>query len=130
MNIKINSMIWGLDIRLTETLVMLAYADHADPQGGGISPAVSAIAARTGLCRSTVRAITRRLVRRGCLVLPAPALHRTQDGVPQVQVDGHAPDGARRFFIPLPAQAISTCTGHDAGSIHPAVASIVKNGNT
>lgn len=112
MDIKINSMIWGLEIRLNETLVMLAYADYADQQGGGISPAVRAIAAKTGLCPSTVRAITRRLVRRGCLV-----------------PDGRAPGGTRRFFIPLPAQAISACTGHDGGSIHPAVASIAKNGN-
>jgi hypothetical protein len=91
MHIKIASMIWGLEIGLNEKLVLLAYADHADQQGGSISPGVKTIASKTGYCRRSVQLITRRLERRGCLVR-----------------DGRGPGGTNRYFIPLPGEPVSS----------------------
>ena len=90
-------MVWDLKIGRDEKLVLLAYADHVNQEGGSIYPAVETIAEKTGYCQRFVQALTRRLEKAGYLV-----------------PDGHGPHGTNRYRIPITGDAISTPVQNEA----------------
>lgn len=67
MSIKIMAQVWDLDLSPTEKLILLAYTDHADHDGGNIYPAVKTIATKTGLSERSVQLMTRSLEKKGYL---------------------------------------------------------------
>jgi hypothetical protein len=90
MSALIMGMVWELELPRDEKLVLLAYADHANPSGGSIFPSVATIAHKTGYSRRSVQAITRRLERAGYLV-----------------AQGCGPHGTNRYHIPVCKGAVS-----------------------
>lgn len=72
------------DIDPTDKFVLIAYADHADNDGGSIFPAVQSIADKTGYTTRTVQRATHNLESMGLLVL-----------------DGVGPHGTHRWAIDL-----------------------------
>jgi hypothetical protein len=76
--------VWDMDLPRDHKFVLLAYADHADHDGGSIYPAVNSIAKKTGYGARSVQAITRELEAAGRLV-----------------PDGKGPHGTRRWRMPL-----------------------------
>jgi len=69
MSAKIMGMVFDLDLPVGEKLVMLAYADHADHQGGSIFPSTALICKKTGYSESQVRRIVKSLEQKKLLVL-------------------------------------------------------------
>jgi hypothetical protein len=68
MSVKIMHMVWDLELDQKEKLVLLAYADCADHDGGSIHPAVVTIAKRTGYSERSIQRHTRLLEKRGWLI--------------------------------------------------------------
>ena len=68
MSVKIMGLVWDLDIPQNEKFVLLAYADHADHDGGNMFPAVSTVARKTGYSERSIQRTTRTLVEKGYLV--------------------------------------------------------------
>lgn len=69
MSVKAMAAVWDMEIKdPAEKFVLLAYADHADHQGGSIYPAVATIAQKTGYDERSVRRIAHRLVESGRLI--------------------------------------------------------------
>lgn len=62
MSVKAMAWVWDQDISRDEKFVLLAYADHADHEGGNIFPAVSSIAKKTGYSKRSVQKITKILI--------------------------------------------------------------------
>jgi streptogramin lyase len=60
-------VIFNLDIEPSYTLILLAYARHADKNGGSIFPSKNRIAFMTGFTRRYVRFVTHELVEMGLL---------------------------------------------------------------
>lgn len=86
MSIKVMALIYEADLPRDEKTILQAYADHADPSGRNIFPAVERIAWKTSYCERSVQRITRKLEERGVLV-----------------PDGVGPHGTNRYRIPLEA---------------------------
>ncbi len=68
MSVKVMGLVWDLKISREEKFILLAYADHADHEGGSIFPAISTIAEKTGYSERSVQRITRKLETSGYLV--------------------------------------------------------------
>jgi hypothetical protein len=68
MSVKIMNMVWDMEMDKDEKLVLLAYADCADNNGGSIYPAVSTIAKKTGYSQRSIQRHTRSLEKHGWLV--------------------------------------------------------------
>lgn len=90
MSVKVMGAVWDLKIGRDEKFILLAYADHADHNGGSIYPAVSTIAEKTGYSERSVQSITRILEERGILI-----------------PDGQGPRGTNRWRIPMRGGEIS-----------------------
>ncbi len=58
MSVKIMGMVWDADIPRALKFVLLAYADHADHDGGNVYPSYDLIARKTGYDRRQVIRIT------------------------------------------------------------------------
>jgi hypothetical protein len=84
MSVKVMGFVWDLELQSNLKLVLLAYADHADHDGGSIYPAVGTVARKTGYSEREVQRLTRELETSGRLVS-----------------DGSGPSGTRRWRIPL-----------------------------
>jgi DnaD/phage-associated family protein len=68
MSVKVMGLVWDLKISREEKFILLAYADHADHDGGSIFPRVSTIAEKTGYSERSTQRITRLLEDSGYLV--------------------------------------------------------------
>ncbi len=68
MSVKVMGLVWDLKISREGKFILLAYADHADHEGGSIFPAISTIAEKTGYSKRSVQRITRLLEESGHLV--------------------------------------------------------------
>ncbi len=77
MSAKIMGMVFELPIAADEKLVLLAYADNADQDGGNIWPAILTIGKKTSYSRRSVQYITRRLEKMGLLVPDGEGMHGT-----------------------------------------------------
>src|SRR3990167_3511040 len=84
MSVKIMGLIWDLDLESNKKFVLLAYADHANHEGGSIWPAVNTIVKKTNYHERSVQRITRELEESGYLV-----------------ADGEGPKGTNKWRIPL-----------------------------
>ncbi len=93
MSVKVMNMVWdmpcpqeinGEEFRSAEKFVLMAFADHADDEGGRIWPSMATIARKTGYDERTVQRRVRLLEKMGLLL-----------------EDGKAPRGTRRWRIPL-----------------------------
>jgi hypothetical protein len=60
--------VFGLELSPSERLVLLAYADHANDDGGSVRPSHARIAWKTDLSERRVREITQKLIDDGILV--------------------------------------------------------------
>lgn len=60
--------VWDQDMPTKEKFVLLAYADHADHEGGSIFPANATVAKKTGYSVRAIQRITRRLEESGFLI--------------------------------------------------------------
>ncbi len=70
MSVKVMGLVWDAPLSSpSEKLVLLAYADKADHEGGRIFPSVSTMVRVTMLCERSVRSITKKLIDDGLLVL-------------------------------------------------------------
>lgn len=68
MSVKAMSAVWDMPMKdAAAKFVLLAYADHADHEGGSIYPAVSTVSQKTGYDERSVRRITHRLIKTGYL---------------------------------------------------------------
>jgi hypothetical protein len=68
MSIKQMSKVWEHEFQPNEQLVMLALADFADDEGGGIFPSVKRVAWKTGYSKRNTQRIISELRERGVLV--------------------------------------------------------------
>lgn len=68
MSAKIMGAVWDLNIDQGMKLVLLAYADHADHDGGNIFPSIAKIAEKTGYSERTVQRMTSSLAKEGYLI--------------------------------------------------------------
>ncbi len=84
MSVKVMGLIWDCDLPPNHKLVLLAYADHADHDGGNIWPAVDRIASKTSYSKRQVQRTTAELVDAGHLAR-----------------DGKGPKGTNKYRIPL-----------------------------
>jgi hypothetical protein len=76
MSVKIMGAIWDLDLPHEQAWVLMAYADHADHDGGNCYPAQELIAYKTNYSRRQVQYVTARLVEAGILVVDVPGRGR------------------------------------------------------
>jgi hypothetical protein len=63
-----HSQIWDLNIDREDKFILLAYAQHARPDGSDIYPSVNRIAKMTGYTPRRVRTLTHHLVKLGLLI--------------------------------------------------------------
>ena len=63
MSVKMMGLVWDADLPRDEKFILLAYADHANHEGGNIYPAVESIAKKTGYSARSVQLITKKLVK-------------------------------------------------------------------
>ena len=68
-------MVWDLDLPANKKFVLLAYADHADDEGGSVFPSLARVAHKTGYSRDQVRRISKELKEVGLMVLVEKATH-------------------------------------------------------
>lgn len=68
MSVKMMGMVWDAPLPRDEKFILLAYADHANHDGGSIFPSNERICAMTGYTRRSVQTITGKLVKDGILV--------------------------------------------------------------
>lgn len=88
MSVRAMSAVWECsEVKGTEKLVLLAYADHADHHGEKIFPATDTVARKCGLSRRAVQKITSRLVEAGYLVLVEEGGGRGRTNVYQIPID-------------------------------------------
>jgi Helix-turn-helix domain len=67
MSVKQMGMVWDLDLPANKKLVLLAYADHADHDGGSVYPSLGRIAHKTGYSRRQVIRTAHELVKSGLM---------------------------------------------------------------
>ncbi|MGD8457187.1 MAG: helix-turn-helix domain-containing protein [Anaerolineales bacterium] len=82
MSVKIMGLVWDSQLPRDARFILLAYADHADHNGGSIYPAVKTISRKTGYSTRSVQTITKKLARAGILI-----------------EDGRGPKGTNRWRI-------------------------------
>jgi len=76
MSVKAMAAVWDLKMSPSEKLVLLAFADHADHEGGNIYPGLDTIAEKTGYSRRQVIRITQELVSGKFLTVSARGIGR------------------------------------------------------
>lgn len=69
MSVRMMGEVFELKLKPTEALVLIALADHADHDGGGVYPSVPLIAWKTGFSVRTVQYVMRGLEEQGLLEL-------------------------------------------------------------
>lgn len=69
MSVKVMGLVWDAQIERGMKFILLAYADHADHEGGNIYPAIETIARKTGYDERSVQRLTSNLEQAGYLVL-------------------------------------------------------------
>lgn len=69
MSIKIMAAIWDLDLPHEQAWVLMAYADHADHDGGHCYPGTALICYKTGYSRRQIQYITGKLLERGIMTV-------------------------------------------------------------
>ena len=113
-------LVWELDFSSVtkferpEKYVLLAYADHADQNGGGIWPSIDLIAKKTGYSERMVQMITRDLEIAGYLVRDGTGQRGTNRyRIPVVRSDG----GAK--IAPRPIGKMSQIAPHQMSQIAP-----------
>lgn len=84
MSVKIMGLVWDLDLPSNEKFILLAYADHANHEGGNIWPAVETVSKKTGYHERSVQRITKDLESKGFLV-----------------ENGSGPKGTNKWGIPV-----------------------------
>ena len=94
MSVKAMAWVWDQEIDRDGKFVLLAYADHADHEGGNIFPAVLTIAKKTGYSERSVQRITKKLIEEGWLI---------EDGISRLQTNKyHLPYKGGDKMSPLP----------------------------
>jgi biotin operon repressor len=78
MSVKVMGLVWDTDLPRDEKFILLAYADHADHDGGNIYPSIATIARKTGYSERSVQAITRKLEQIGTMRLDGKGIHGTR----------------------------------------------------
>ncbi len=68
MSVKIMGLVWDADLPKDMKYLLLAYADHADHEGGSIFPSVALISWKTGYSERQVQRITKQLVSQKVLI--------------------------------------------------------------
>lgn len=76
MSVKAMGWVWDSALPPSEKLIALAYADHADHDGGNIYPALDTIAAKTCMSRRNVIRVRQKLEERGVLIATKHATGR------------------------------------------------------
>lgn len=69
MSVKVMGLVWDEPMERGMKFVLLAYADHADHEGGNIFPAIETISKKTGYDERSVQRLTTKLEQAGYLVL-------------------------------------------------------------
>ncbi|HEX5520199.1 MAG TPA: helix-turn-helix domain-containing protein [Longimicrobiaceae bacterium] len=69
MSVKVMGEVWELELKPNHLVVLLALADHADHDGGGVFPSQALVAWKTGYGERQVRRIVAELEAEGLLVL-------------------------------------------------------------
>src|SRR6266850_242122 len=69
MSVKQMGLVWELNLPHNEAWVLMAYADHADDEGGHVFPSIGKIAWKTGYKERQVQNIVRSLESKGLLQL-------------------------------------------------------------
>lgn len=95
MSVKVMGLVWDEQMDRSMKFVLLAYADHADHEGGSIYPAIETIAKKTGYDARSVQRITTNLESAGYLVLEPG--HDRQGG----------PGKSTRWRIPIKGDKIA-----------------------
>jgi hypothetical protein len=92
---KVIGQVYDLDLDHPEQSILLAYADHADHNGGSVRPSIGLIAWKTGYSTRQVQRITQSLIRAGLLVVvtrhdDAPTEYRidVSAGKPKLAYEG------------------------------------------
>lgn len=77
MSVKVMGWVWDRDIPRDKKYLLLAYADHADHDGGNIFPSVDTMAKKTGYSSRSVQRITKKLLDEGWLIEDGESKHKT-----------------------------------------------------
>ncbi len=67
MSVSVMTLVWRSDLPANHKLVLLAYADHANDDGGSVYPGEDWMAAKTGYTSGNIRRVTKQLVEAGFL---------------------------------------------------------------
>ena len=67
MSVSVMTLVWRSDLPANHKLVLLAYADHANDDGGSVYPGEDWMAAKTSYTSGNVRRVTKELVDAGFL---------------------------------------------------------------
>ena len=67
MSVSVMTLVWRSDLPANHKLVLLAYADHANDEGGSVYPGEDLMAAKTSYTSGNVRRVTKELVDAGFL---------------------------------------------------------------
>jgi hypothetical protein len=115
MSIELMNHVWKLELPTNEKIVLLAYADHARPDGTCIFPSVGLLARKTSYSEREVQRITRKLhqylipdgtgprgTRRWRLEIPDELEGRAEAMVTSPAPLEPQPEAARRAAEPLP----------------------------
>ena len=67
MSVTLMTLVWRSDLPANHKLVLLAYADHANDEGGSVYPGEDWMAAKTSYTGGNIRRVTKELVSSGFL---------------------------------------------------------------
>jgi hypothetical protein len=68
MSVQQMGRVWELDLPHSEAWVLMAYADHADHEGGSVRPSIGMITWKTGYSERQVHRIVASLIKKGMMV--------------------------------------------------------------
>jgi len=77
MSVKAMAAVWDADLPRPEKFVLLALADHADHEGGHISPSLGRVALKTGYSYQKVLAIVKGMRETGIIESVGESEYRT-----------------------------------------------------
>jgi DNA-binding MarR family transcriptional regulator len=99
-SVKQMGMVWELDLPPNHKIVLLAYADHADDDGGSVFPSLGRIAHKTGYSKDQVRRISRELADAGLM-------EKVQDATPRrgAEYELHLERGSK--LLPLKKRGVA-----------------------
>ncbi len=78
MSVKAMAAVWDADLPRPEKYVLLALADHADHEGGHISPSLGRVALKTGYSYQKVLAIVKGMRETGIIESVGESEYRTR----------------------------------------------------